>query len=470
MNPRTFTWHPAGELAPEQVLVLLEQFDAYLPSPIGARTDLGDYAAKLAVRADIGLVTEQSSTVGVIALYANDSERRRAYVPFVSVKPQRQGAGIGKVLVSRALALARQRSMRSVGLEVETENVRAQGLYGLFGFRATESERSRVEMVVDLAQWPHPLGNTVTPLDVNPRLVAVFGLDIDLRVKRDDLYPMPGGGTKARKIEYIARTLVDGGYDTIVTTGGPQSNHARAAAIAAARLGIGCHLVLTPDDDFDGRPVGNYLLMRLAGATIEFCAKSELAERMDGAMAHYSARGNNPLYVWGGGHTLEGVEALVDAAKEAQVQSGEWQPDYVIVASGTGSTQAGLAIGYAATRTKVIGVSVARDAVTGMRGVEESVRFYRDAGRLEGSVHLDFRDDWTEGGYGKTSARLFEVTRKAAKAGLFVDPTYTGKSILGLTSLVASGEIAPRSKVLFWHSGGLMNMQDSIPKSLLEDA
>ena len=50
-------------------------------------------------------------------------------------------------------------------------------------------------------------------------------------VFRDDLYPFLGGGNKGRKMDYISKDNFLKGANSIVTTGGIQSNHCRAVAV-----------------------------------------------------------------------------------------------------------------------------------------------------------------------------------------------------------------------------------------------
>src|SRR5689334_18475461 len=112
---------------------------------------------------------------------------------------------------------------------------------------------------------PLDLGSFPTPLESAPRLAAALGLE-ELWIKRDDLIGLGGGGNKARKLRYTCAAALAAGATTLVTPGAPQSNHARATAATAARLGLGCVLVLAgsaPDD-----LGGNLLLDELAGAKI----------------------------------------------------------------------------------------------------------------------------------------------------------------------------------------------------------
>src|SRR5512143_2455392 len=103
-----------------------------------------------------------------------------------------------------------------------------------------------------------PLLSGPTPFEELSRLRAALGGGPRLLVKRDDAISFGFGGNKVRKIELVAARARADGADTLITTGGVQSNHARVTAAAAARLGMRCVLVangLAPE-----RLTGNALL------------------------------------------------------------------------------------------------------------------------------------------------------------------------------------------------------------------
>jgi len=299
-----------------------------------------------------------------------------------------------------------------------------------------------------------------TPLEEKEHLSNHLG--IELYIKRDDYFPMSGGGNKARKIWYIVDYAIKNGYDALVTNGGIQSNHARAAALAAAEKGLKCKLVLHGDKRKAHKLEGNLLLMHLADADIEVVPLSQLSEAMDRSMEELRAKGLNPLYVWGGGHCVQGALAYYEAVKEFNKQARNWQPDYVLFASGTGTTQAGLSVGFADRNTKVIGVSVAREKERGEVVIRSAVDEIADYLEISKNIDIDFRDDWIGDGYEKFDHTVIENIKIAAKYdGLILDPTYTGKAFTGLVDMVKSGEIEKGSKVLFWHTGGILNLMAS---------
>lgn len=299
-----------------------------------------------------------------------------------------------------------------------------------------------------------------TPL--YPLLSLSSDLGIDVRVKRDDLAPMPGGGNKVRKMVSIAREAARRGANALVTTGGTQSNHARVVVLWAAERGWDCHLVLHGDPAELERPTGNLRLMLLGGATLEVVAPDEIRDRLDHAISRLEQQGKHPYLVPGGGHCLPGTLAYVDAVSELSDQCADWVPDWIVLASGTGATQAGIAAGCARLGwdTRVVGVSVARPNPRGRQVVSEAYAEACDALDIACNPEvIDFRDDWIGGGYGVANDRVYKtIDTMGRRTGLILDPTYTGKAFVALQDMIDSGEIQSGSQVVFWHTGGLLNL------------
>jgi 1-aminocyclopropane-1-carboxylate deaminase/D-cysteine desulfhydrase-like pyridoxal-dependent ACC family enzyme len=306
-----------------------------------------------------------------------------------------------------------------------------------------------------------------TPLEPFPRLGEAVGLE--LWVKRDDLYPSPGGGNKARKIVRILEDAEGAGSDALVTTGGIGSNHARVTALEAARRGWACRLVLHGDADSLRRPMGNLLLMILSGARIEIVEPTGIGPAMEAAVAALRAKGHRPFEIPGGGHCLAGARAYQAAGVELDRQCREvgFDPEIVLLASGTGTTQAGIVAGLAEAGrpARVVGISVAR---RNPRGRAFVLAAYRELTGAPGPDQdetagpeprpMEFRDEWVGEGYGKASARVHAAIRRAAAHGLILDPIYTGKAFHALEEMVDAGEIERGTRVLFWHTGGLLNL------------
>lgn len=274
-------------------------------------------------------------------------------------------------------------------------------------------------------------------------------LDVDLYFKRDDLLPFPLSGNKVRKVsaelsELPAKTT------HVVTTGDIGSNHCRTTAIMCAQLGIQCHLVLHNQSAHAYSAALE--LFEVLNATYTVVPVSEIAESISSYCERITEEGGVIHTIPGGCHTRAGANAYANAVSRLKTQF-----DAVIVASGTGATQGGIVGGLLGLGrdTPVYGISVARDYHHGVHPVLEAAQWVYPETRL---ANIIFLDQFRAGGYGKVDQNVIEAIYWAGRAGIIVDPTYTGKAMYGLRELVKSGAIAAGKRVLFWHTGGLGNL------------
>lgn len=288
--------------------------------------------------------------------------------------------------------------------------------------------------------------------------------DYSLAIVRDDVYPEPGGGVKSRKAKCYEEYINDAGFNACVTTGGIQSNHNRAIALMCAKNRWRCHIVYHGTKERFDSEKGNAQLVRKSGATYEFVEAEEIGPAMDSAMQRLTADGFNPMYIHGGGHDLPGGIALVDAVKQLKRQCDEkgYKPQYIFHASGTGSTQAGIAVGLDLvgwSDIKLVGISVARQKE---RGTQVIVDFANELAAHYGlekdySGSIDFNTDYLCGGYEQYTFEMAEYLDKAMReTGIMFDTTYSGKAFYGMMDYIKKNNIT--ENVLFWHTGGLMNL------------
>lgn len=224
-------------------------------------------------------------------------------------------------------------------------------------------------------------------------------LPVELYIQDDSYFPAYGGGSKARKIVPFLEEAESLGCNAIVTAGAANSNHAKVVALACALNRWKCTVVVHDTEDYSK---GNLLLMKMAGAKLVFTSLSQVGPVMDEEMESFRRSGFNPYYVYGGGHALPGYKAYYRTALQFAEEYPELKPDYIVHASGTGGTQAGLVVGFnqVLPDAKVIGVSVARNQARGTVAVSTACR--------ELTEHLGimavpdckvlFKDGWIGGG------------------------------------------------------------------------
>lgn len=286
-----------------------------------------------------------------------------------------------------------------------------------------------------------------------------------VKVVRDDLFPFIGGGGKARKAVAYQKFLKENGYNAVVTCGGIQSNHNRAMALMCAWNGWKCHLCIQGEEGRFSSEKGNALLCRLSGATCELIRPEDTSVSMDRAMETLKERGYNPYYVVGGGHNLPGGTCFVEAVEELKRQCNVegWKPDYIFLASGTGSTQAGIAVGLDKvgwSDVKLVGISVARQE---QRGRDVVVEFANKLAEHYGMPQdyeekINFTADYLMGGYEQYFDEMKSYLEKVmAETGLMFDTTYSGKGFWGMMQEIERLGLQDK-KILFWHTGGLMNL------------
>jgi 1-aminocyclopropane-1-carboxylate deaminase len=316
----------------------------------------------------------------------------------------------------------------------------------------------------------YPLTFGPTPIELLPRLSEALGGEVEIWAKREDCNSgLALGGNKLRKLEYIVPDAIASGADTLVSIGGVQSNHTRLVAAVAAKIGMKCRLVQeswVPHEDAVYDRVGNILLSRLMGAdsrVVEDGFDIGIRKSWEDAMQEVRDAGGKPYGIPAGAsvHKYGGL-GYVGFAEEVRAQEAElgFRFDYVIVCVVTGSTQAGMIVGFKpdGRAGKVIGIDASGTLEQTRAQVTQIAR--DTAALIELGEEIEDADivinpDYAYPAYGVPSHETNEAMRLAARTeAMITDPVYEGKSMQGLIDLVRTGFFPAGSKVLYAHLGG----------------
>ncbi len=297
-----------------------------------------------------------------------------------------------------------------------------------------------------------------TPLKRMRRLEAALQTG-PLYVKRDDLTGFGVAGNKARALEYLLGAAIEGGADVLVAAGSPSSNFCAAAALGAATVGLDCDLLFpgTPP----AAPSVNIELARATGARLLFGVVGSREELDDAVVEHANtlrAEGKRPYSLPRGGATPVGGIGYAYAARELaeQCDHAGIQVATVVVATGSGGTQAGLVagqVGFGLT-WQLVGASVSRPA---QPLADQILRNSQDCASLlaldpPGIENVDLRD-CRGAGFGLASHDDHLSGRLALRhEGLLLDDYYGTKAMTLFRSLLAEGAPTP---AVFWHTGGV---------------
>ncbi|MEO7965063.1 MAG: pyridoxal-phosphate dependent enzyme [Gemmatimonadaceae bacterium] len=307
------------------------------------------------------------------------------------------------------------------------------------------------------------LGALPTPIDEALRLRDAIGMGSRLLIKRDDALPFGFGGNKVRKLGLVAAAARDDGIDTLITCGGVQSNHCRATAAAAARLGMSCHIIANgaPPEKLSG----NALLDSLLGAKVIYVAdRAARVPAMEALADQLRGGGRKPLVIPLGASTPLGAMGL--ALGVAEIVRQGTVPDVIVHATSSGGTQAGLIAGCALFKlsTRIIGISADDPVedigrvVTGIcAGIEDQLGL--TSGALDAASRFEADASFVGEGYGIPTDASREAQSLAARnEALFTDHWYTAKALAGLIARARSGAFRDGETVMFWHTGGQVGL------------
>ncbi|MDU8420922.1 1-aminocyclopropane-1-carboxylate deaminase [Pseudomonas syringae] len=317
----------------------------------------------------------------------------------------------------------------------------------------------------------YPLTFGPSPITPLKRLSEHLGGKVELYAKREDCNSgLAFGGNKTRKLEYLVPEAIDGGYDTLVSIGGIQSNQTRQVAAVAAHLGMKCVLVqenwVNYSDALYDR-VGNIEMSRIMGADVRLdSAGFDIGIRpsWEKAMADVEESGGKPFPIPAGcsEHPYGGL-GFVRFADEVRQQEEElgFKFDYIVVCSVTGSTHAGMLVGFAADgrAQRVIGIDASakpeKTRAQVLRIAQNTAKLVELGREITAEdVVLDARYAYPE--YGLPNDGTLEAIRLCARLeGVLTDPVYEGKSMHGMIDMVRNGEFPEGSKVLYAHLGGV---------------
>ena len=317
----------------------------------------------------------------------------------------------------------------------------------------------------------YPLTFGVTPIEYLPRLTKELGGKVEIYVKREDCNSgLALGGNKLRKLEYIVPDAIDSGADTLVSIGGVQSNHTRLVAATAAKIGMKCKLVQeswVPHEDAVYDRVGNILMTRLMGADSQIVDDGfdiGIRSSWEDAIQEVKDNGGVPYGIPAGASVHKyGCLGYVGFAEEVIEQEKElgFKFDYIVVCVVTGSTQAGMIVGFKADgrADKVIGIDASgtvEQTRAQVKTISQKTEKLIGLGQEITDDDIHINPDYAYPAYGIPSHETNEAIRLGAQTeAMITDPVYEGKSLQGMIDLTRKGFFPEGSKVLYVHLGGV---------------
>lgn len=408
------------------------------------------------------VIEADGKPVGLIGLLEITDESAEYYVSMGETAYKGKGiaSDASRLLLKYAFETLR---LNEVYLYTEVENVKAQHLFSKIGFSmigvryndviSHGKSVDRYEYLITKAEWfsKNELSHIEYIESINNNSIYF---------KRDDLIPYSFGGNKARKGLNFFVEIDNGDYDCVVTYGTSHSNHCRVIANMAAQRQLKC-IIIAPQEVSD--TTFNSRMVSIFGAEVITVPVSSVHDKIEDTINTLRHNGFKPYFIQGGGHGNIGTEAFVQCYEEIKAfeELNHTHFDYVFLASGTGTTQAGLVCGQLLydDEREIVGISIARTNPRGREIVKESIQDYLDSIGFSCSAEsiVDktiFIDDYIADGYGLSDEKLLASNiTQLIQTGIPLDSTYTGKAYYGMKDYLVRIGIQNKS-ILFLHTGG----------------
>lgn len=294
-------------------------------------------------------------------------------------------------------------------------------------------------------------------------------------VKREDLLPFSFGGNKVRISEEFFYDMEKKNKDALIAYGNSRSNLCRALSNMAYHKGVKC-CVISPSDE-DGTIIQTYNSILVNACDIKYinCSKKNVSSTILSTIKELENLGYKPYYIFGNEFGTGNESVPVNAYYKVYNQILEQEKnlnikfDYIFVTTGTGMTHAGLICGKLLNNElhHIIGISISRTEEQEKKVLFKYIQSFLDSRNknIDKSIikkNIVLTDKFVGEGYGKADDKIFNTIVKMYQSeGIYLDPTYTGKSFYGMKEYLREHDIRNKN-ILFIHTGGAPLFFDNI--------
>ena len=265
------------------------------------------------------------------------------------------------------------------------------------------------------------------------------GLDVSI-LRLDKLHPIISGN-KIFKLKYHLIEAIEKGKKSIITMGGPYSNHLVATAFAAKQAGLGSTGFVRGEKPLNFSHTLNDCVHY--GMELIFVDRDQFNHFIP---TEFEEKFPDAQFIAHGGYGQLGAKGSAEILYFDEVK----RFDYILAACGTGTMGAGL-VNASDANQKIILISALKNNLSISQEVETLIN-EESKTKNNLSIHFDFH----LGGYAKKNDVLFETMNKFhLEYGIETDFVYTGKLIYAFNRMTEQGYFQKNSNVLLIHSGGL---------------
>ncbi len=301
-----------------------------------------------------------------------------------------------------------------------------------------------------------------SPVDLSMPLLQAFAdehtslANVSVHIKRLDVIHKHIQGNKWFKLKYNIEQAIQQGHDTLLTFGGPWSNHIYSTAAAGKHYGLKTIGIIRGEE-----PAALSNTLQFAdscGMQLEFISKLayEEKETEDFKAWLHDTYGSFHLIPEGGSNYLgiNGCMEILDGYDKTNF-------DVICCAAGTGATAAGILLS-ALPNQHVHVFPVFKDGSFIADNIRNHLKYFLmdDVVAEEYMLNLHLQTAYGFGGYAKWNDELLAFIRgMKSNHQLPLDQVYTGKMFYGVLDLIGRKTFAEGTRILVIHTGGLQGLQ-----------
>ncbi|MCR8924243.1 pyridoxal-phosphate dependent enzyme [Dasania sp. GY-MA-18] len=267
-------------------------------------------------------------------------------------------------------------------------------------------------------------------------------------LRLDQFFPQLSGN-KYFKLKHNLSHAQAQGYSRVISFGGAYSNHIHALAYAAQQYGMQALGIIRGDHGYAANPTLSDA--QAWGMQLQFVSRSEYKRRAEPEYVRSLQQQYPDAWVIPeGGSNALAVQGCAEIAEHIRQGLGD-NFDTVLLPCGTGATLAGVAMGLPPSK-QVLGVAVLK----GEGYLEAEVQRY--LAQVANNSHAKWQicHDYHGGGYAKCDVALARFINNFPIA---LEPVYSGKLFFALDAMINSAAIAPGSRIVLIHTGGMQGLR-----------
>lgn len=273
----------------------------------------------------------------------------------------------------------------------------------------------------------------------------LFGKEVTVYTKREDLLHEFVSGNKLRKLKYNLLKAQEYNYDTALTFGGAFSNHISAVSAACKMFGLNSVGIIRGEELSDKAHQNPTLTFaKQNGMKLEFVSREDYRKKNSEAFIENLKQKFGEFYLIPEGGTndlaVKGCEEILTGQDNIF--------DYICCPVGTGGTISGL-INSSKPHQTILGFPALKADF-----LEDEIRKFakNDNWKLIKEYHF--------GGYAKINQALISFINEFKKqTDVPLDPVYTAKMCYGISNLIRNKYFENGAKILLIHTGGLQGIE-----------